>query len=217
MSDFSELKKLAEALIASDSDADFSGWMDASDAFENAFGPEVVLALIAELENFKAEVPKWTEREILLIAKNERLRTAEGDAMTYKAGMENVAQQRDQLRAELAGLRTGYEAFERVNAELKTENEVLRKEREGKVLIPAEPSPGLLMSMAVRNDHALGCPGYYDQKVLGRGFHDVSHARMVECALSEMRKLHEEVVGAGFYSPEKEAGYVAMSKEAGHE
>ena len=35
-----------------------------------------------------------------LLAEIERLRTAEGDAMTYKAGMENVAQQRDQLKAE---------------------------------------------------------------------------------------------------------------------
>jgi len=35
-----------------------------------------------------------------MLAEIERLRTAEGDAMTYKAGMENVAQQRDQLKAE---------------------------------------------------------------------------------------------------------------------
>ena len=34
--------------------------------------------------------------------------------------------ERDQLRAEVAGLRTGYEAYERVNAELKAENERLR-------------------------------------------------------------------------------------------
>ena len=33
---------------------------------------------------------------------------------------------RDQLRAEVAGLKTGYEAYERVNAELKAENERLR-------------------------------------------------------------------------------------------
>lgn len=36
-----------------------------------------------------------------LLAEIDRLRTAEGDAMTYKAGMENVAQQRDQLKVEL--------------------------------------------------------------------------------------------------------------------
>ena len=35
--------------------------------------------------------------------------------------------ERDQLRAEVAGLKTGYEAYERVNAELKAECEALRK------------------------------------------------------------------------------------------
>lgn len=35
--------------------------------------------------------------------------------------------ERDQLRAEVAGLKTGYEAYERVNAELKAEVEELRK------------------------------------------------------------------------------------------
>jgi len=34
--------------------------------------------------------------------------------------------QRDQLRAEIAGLKTGYEAYERVKAELKAECEALR-------------------------------------------------------------------------------------------
>lgn len=97
---------------------------------------------------------------------------------------------------------------------LKAENEGLRKEREGKVLVSVAPSDGLLMSMAIRSDHALGCPGYYDQKGLGRPNNGVSHARMLECALGDMRKLHEEVVGAGFYSPEKEADYQAMAKAA---
>lgn len=34
--------------------------------------------------------------------------------------------ERDRLRAEVAGLKTGYEAYERVNAELKAECEALR-------------------------------------------------------------------------------------------
>ena len=41
--------------------------------------------------------------------------------------MLGVEIERDQLRAEVAGLRTGYEAYERVNAELKAEVEGLRK------------------------------------------------------------------------------------------
>lgn len=36
------------------------------------------------------------------------------------------------LVAEVAGLRTGYQAYERVNAELKAENEALRKERDSR-------------------------------------------------------------------------------------
>ncbi len=46
---------------------------------------------------------------------------------SHHANYCNVADERDQLRAEVAGLKTGYEAYERVNAELKAENEVLRK------------------------------------------------------------------------------------------
>lgn len=41
--------------------------------------------------------------------------------------MLGVEIERDQLRAEVAGLKTGYQAYERVNAELKAENEALRK------------------------------------------------------------------------------------------
>lgn len=106
----------------------------------------------------------------------------------------------------------GEKTVEEVALELLAENEALRKEREGKVLVSVAPSDGLLMSMAIRSDHALGCPGYYDQKGLGRPNNGVSHARMLECALGDMRKLHEEVVGAGFYSPEKESDYQAMAK-----
>ena len=58
-----------------------------------------------------------------LIAENERL-TAELDCPFRLAC--HSKRLVDQLRAELAGLRTGYEAYERVNAELKAENEALR-------------------------------------------------------------------------------------------
>lgn len=40
--------------------------------------------------------------------------------------MLGVEIERDQLRAVVAGLKTGYEAYERVNAELKADNEALR-------------------------------------------------------------------------------------------
>jgi Lar family restriction alleviation protein len=82
---------------------------------------------------------------------------------------------------------------------------------EGYALVPLEPSPGLLMSMAVRSDHGLGCPGYYDQGIFGG--EGIGHARRLECALAEMRKLHEEVVGAGFYSGRREGFYTALAAE----
>jgi hypothetical protein len=71
MNDFSVLKKLAQ-----DANEQFPAL---EDQWSMVCTPTVGLELLAEIE---------------------RLRTAEGDAMTYKAGMENVAQQRDQFKAE---------------------------------------------------------------------------------------------------------------------
>ncbi len=79
---------------------------------------------------------------------------------------------------------------------------------EGWVAVPREPTEGLLMSMALRADHALGCSGYYNQFVFGVS--GGGHARRLEVAISEARKQHEEVVGTGFYKPERDAEYRAM-------
>jgi hypothetical protein len=57
-----------------------------------------------------------------------------------------------------------------------------------------EPPPGLLMSMAICDDHALGLDGYYDQ-FEGEG----AHKRKVEIALGDMMKFWEEVVGKGYF------------------
>lgn len=75
----------------------------------------------------------------------------------------------------------------------------------------AEPSSGLLMSMAIRYDHALAVPGYYDRLPPGFGLPGSNaggHASRLQSTLCTMRKLWEEVVGAGFYAPEREASYV---------
>lgn len=71
---------------------------------------------------------------------------------------------------------------------------------EGKVLIPFEPTEALLESMAVRYDHGLGCPGYYDQPMFKS---DTSHQERLESTIRTMRQIHEEVVGAGFYKHDK--------------
>ena len=70
-------------------------------------------------------------------------------------------EQIDQLRAEVAGLRTGYEAYERVNAELKAENEALRREREGKVLCDLELFETLRDSANTEADEHRQCMATY--------------------------------------------------------
>jgi hypothetical protein len=78
--------------------------------------------------------------------------------------------------------------------------------------LPKEPPLGLLVSMALRQDHGLGVPGYYDNMPFAAV--SVSHARRLQCALDSMRQVYEEVSGHGFWSPENECEYVAMHKAA---
>ncbi len=59
---------------------------------------------------------------------------------------------RDQLRAEVAGLKTGYEAYERVNAELKAENEALRANSSLVVLLPELDS--VLEDLEIHGQHS---------------------------------------------------------------
>ena len=75
--------------------------------------------------------------------------------------------------------------------------------------LPKEPSPGLLMSMSIRYDHALGCPGYYDNALFSSS--KTGHADHLRTTLTVMRQLYEEVSGHGFYSPDKEAEYAALA------
>ena len=53
-----------------------------------------------------------------------------GKCDCFAAQLIDATQERDQLRAEVAGLRTGYEAYEQVNTELKAENERLERNRD---------------------------------------------------------------------------------------
>lgn len=63
-----------------------------------------------------------------LIAENEQLTSfvvkRRAQAEQYDQALILIAEQRDQLKAEIAGLKTGYEAYEQVNAGLKAEVEV---------------------------------------------------------------------------------------------
>lgn len=103
MTDYTELKRLATRIVEVQTSQDVP-ISKLFDDFEAAACPETILALIAE---------------------NERL-TACREALTKERAAQ--MRQRDELRAEVAGLRTGYEAYEQVNAELKAEVEGLRKD-----------------------------------------------------------------------------------------
>lgn len=69
-----------------------------------------------------------------LFAENERLREDPGmrAIRSLRGDCADLMAERDQLKAELAGLRTGYEAYERVTADLKAKNEALRDDIEQK-------------------------------------------------------------------------------------
>ncbi|MDD1947590.1 MULTISPECIES: cell division protein ZapB [Pseudomonas] len=73
-------------------------------------------------------------------------------------------QEVEALKAEVAGLRTGYEAYERVKAELKAENEALRKDAEQwRALVRRAESPVIgytgCVTCGVYTDHGgLSCP-----------------------------------------------------------
>lgn len=76
--------------------------------------------------------------------------------------------------------------------------------------LPKEPPPGLLMSMAIRYDHALAVPGYYDQPFFKEMGECPTHKERLEGALQVMSQLYEEVAGYGFYSKEGSGYYVAL-------
>ena len=164
MSDYSELKRVAEELIAAN-DLFFNespqcnevgdAWSLADDRFTEAASPEVILALIAENERLKnrlevdprhdydgistrdATVKVLDEQVDQLKAENERLRADYAGLARFNPEWDRVAAAQDsvrehmamvvQLKAEIASLKTGYQAYEQVNAELKAEVEGLRE------------------------------------------------------------------------------------------
>ena len=124
MTDYTELKRLAEAISQK----------DIADPIESKrvmlVEPAAVLALIAENERLQqreqdlsASVKYWFNA---CGGKQFEAGVKHADEAASKYIDEHWRRQRDQLRAENAGLRTGYEAYEQVNAELKAEVELLR-------------------------------------------------------------------------------------------
>jgi len=83
--------------------------------------------------------------------------------------------------------------------------QVLAEEVFAHRLVPVDPPPGLLVSMAMRLHHDFGV----DARAMGvikTGWTDAERAAL----LGDMRKLYEEVVGLGFYHPDREEAYLAI-------
>ena len=105
--------------------------------------PETILALIAEKDAMAGLLKRFVdgeheqdenqaERHMYFTEAQSLLALVSGELEAHTivpdSAIKAIHAERDQLRAEIAGLRTGYEAYERVNAELKAENEALRKD-----------------------------------------------------------------------------------------
>jgi hypothetical protein len=115
MSQYDELKRLAEAALNELTEIN-QDWPTDGDYFDCQSGPE--------FEYLCAANPVVV---MTLIAENQQLRT---DRDYCRRVAEHNKEVGEQLRAEIAGLKTGYQAYEQVNAELKAENEALRKDAE---------------------------------------------------------------------------------------
>lgn len=148
MSDYSELERRAQAAI------DAIGTLSRARQereFNDVCTPQVVKDLIAENKRLNADC-------------SSMLGSLKASALSIKKLIKDggrAARERDRLRAEVAGLKTGYEAYERVNAELKAECEALRREREGKVLCDLELFETLRDSANTEADEHRQCMATY--------------------------------------------------------
>lgn len=165
MTDNTELKRLADELIAANDLFNESpqdnevgdAWSLANDRFTEAASPEFILALIAENERLQGceDVLRQLASHVGAGGYNAPEVDPETFARKIMDGINILndpmaqlvikkGEQIDQLRAEVAGFKTGYEAYERVNAELKAElaaeiqrrfdgNEIAARERDEEV------------------------------------------------------------------------------------
>ncbi|MGY2320406.1 hypothetical protein [Pseudomonas azotoformans] len=93
---------------------------------ENSEIESAAITYIEDMQEAQRENARLTELFTVGMTLDGNLRVY-GDWQSVRKAQEILAE-RDQLRAEIAGLKTGYEAYERVNAELKAEVERLRKD-----------------------------------------------------------------------------------------
>ena len=183
MSDYSKLKELAEAatpgpwyqhggimqVLSHDCETVCETFEDDGECpdaqFIAAANPAAVLALIAENEQLAKTADCWDRLNVQNKALSDSFRAERDQAEQDYKDVVGTIELRDieisKLRAEVAGLRTGYEAYERVNAELKAEVEALRREREGKVLCDLELFETLRDSANTEADEHRQCMATY--------------------------------------------------------
>jgi len=98
----------------------------------------------------------------------------------------------DDLEDAALGYVSGYPDPLRLNAAAASIG--LRELLKTHAIVPRVPSDGLLVSMAMRNNHGFGL---------------LSESAKAS-ALIPMRQIHEEVVGIGFYRHDRDPKYKAM-------
>ena len=91
----------------------------------------------------------------------ERLRALASQGAFVTA---DLMSERDQLRAEVAGLKTGYEAYERVNAELKAEVEKLRNAAAPLGPVNGDQLPAINSKVLI---HLSSCDAWVEHTVVG--------------------------------------------------
>lgn len=163
MTDIQKLKTAIQTILSQESNeylASADGYDAAYAIYEAEVKPAAVLELIAEVERLEAR--NVAQMRVNLSLRNRR---KEWVARAGKAEDEAIdaEEQRDQLKAENAGLKTGYEAYEQVNAELRGEVERLRK---------FEPSKEILWC---------ACGDGYPVNGYGAGFMDANNGVCANC------------------------------------
>lgn len=175
MTDYTELKRLAETAnaVTGDVSVDIAissergpnqPEIDAVTAFVGAATPAVVMALIAENKRLTAEL----DCPFRLARHSKRLV--------------------EQLRAEVAGLKTGYEAYERVNAELKAEVEWLQEENENLRTCSSSVNAAVALENEALRKHQpsveviwCACGDGYPANSYGAGFMDANGGVCQNC------------------------------------
>lgn len=127
MSEYSKLKELAEAANAVKSDVNITmavgttqEEVKAVQDFLQLAMPKTILALIAENERLER---KNANQSKSIREYQDLVMGGDVSLGMLKADIRVTTGERDQLRAEVAGLKTGYEAYEQVVQGLKAENE----------------------------------------------------------------------------------------------